>query len=711
MVRNTYLAMAICSSFTLFAGCIVGPDFQRPSVPFDVRSFANTQEPPSVEHPEAVAAGGGRQDIHSWWRGLGDPLLVDLMVRACHNNPSVMEASARVAEARSIRESIVGTALPQIDTEIGFAHRRIAPASSGQEGRRSGDAFDSYTHNLRATWEIDLFGRIRRSVEASNARANVAEESYRDVLTSLMADVATNYVEMRVLQRRLAISRENAEVQTKNMKMARTRYKAGLVGLLDVKQAETGVQTTRAQIPGLEEQIRVRLHRLSTLIGQPPSQAFFAHLSEGSVPMPQIGIATGIPAQLVSQRPDVRLAEQDLHAATADIGVATAELYPQLTLLGSPSFDTAVFSQWYRSQSFGFNVGPTVRWNLFAFGRIMNTIEAQRAAADQAELRFRQAVLLAIEEVESGLVAYRKSQERAKVLSKAAEAAAEAVGLSESTYQIGRSTFQRVIDAQRQLLQSQDQLATARGDIVLSWIRTYRALGGGWGNSPCRTGQQPYTPAVRGVPQGYGPPMPTDGSTLSKDPEQDNRIGIKPKKKDADEDSEQDEDSEPYEPYEQDRQDEQTEPIDKPDGELSTAMVPYQTSSGSQSPWAREITDGAGQADNSSGVSNIVIGVPFPTDSIERDPERTKPKPNSVVPWGTTRNTPPAVIFTKPQPYVVPKTQPWNSRPKAAAKQAKPKVLGPTAQKPLRAPTRPNSLLPREVQTISSPGAKVWSKL
>lgn len=495
---NNLLLTAVAMS--LLSGCIVGPDYERSGLPFELTSFAALNDTvQTTEDLEAEAVSSGVAEVHEWWMNLNDPLLVQLLSQACQQNPGVLEASARIREARTRREIVIGSLWPQVTSDIGYAHRRIAPGSSGQEGRRSGDPFDSYTHNSRATWEIDLFGQIARNIEASDARAHAAQENYRDVLISLMAEIATNYVELRVLQHRHSIAEENLEVQSKNMEMADTRNKAGLVGLLDVKQAETTVRITEALLPSLEDQIRIRLNRLSILGGQPPSQEFYAYVGTGPVPQPAVGINAGIPAQLVRQRPDIRRAEKEVHAANADVGVAVADLYPQVSLLGSPSFDTPLFSKWYRSQSFGFSVGPSVRWNVFSMGRIINTIAAQEDVREQAEHRFKNSVLRAIEEVDSGLVSYRKAHERVVVLKNAAAAAAEAVGLSESTYQIGNSSFQRVVDAQRQLLQAQDQLAVANGDVVLAWIRTYRALGGGWLNAPAVT-----TSEATGVELLYG---------------------------------------------------------------------------------------------------------------------------------------------------------------------------------------------------------------
>ena len=496
MVRlfQNRLLVALLGSATalLVAGCVVGPDYERPNLPFDLNNFATTQDEEATDEKteaetQAEAVNSSLSDVHSWWANLNDPLLTELLSRSCQENPGLLEAASRISQARSQREIVVGRLWPQLSGDLSYSRSRIAPFSSSQTGRRSGDTFDAFTNAYQATWEIDLFGQIERSIEAANARAHVAQEDYRDVLISLMSDIATNYVELRVLQHRHAIAKENIEVQTKNMELAETRNKAGLVGLLDVKQAETSVRTTEAMIPTLEEQIRLRLNRLSVLSGQPPSQQFYEYIGTGPVPTPLIGIRSGIPAQLVSQRPDIRGAEKELHAANADIGVAVADLYPRLSLIGNPSFDTAQFRNWFRSQSYGFSVGPTFQWNIFTMGRTLNAIEAQKAAREQAEMRFRNAVLLAVEEVDNGLISFRKSRQRAQTLEKAAAAAAESVGLSESTYQIGNGTFQRVVDAQRQLLQTQDQLATAHGDVVLAWINTYRALGGGWGNAPGTT--------------------------------------------------------------------------------------------------------------------------------------------------------------------------------------------------------------------------------
>lgn len=466
--RTLALSVTAC----IGAGCAVGPDFHRPALPFAMDQYAEQE---STGHFTMHS-----DSIHDWWMELNDPVLTQLITEACLENPGVQEAYSRIAQAGFRSEVAAGAMWPQASTDISYSRRRFAPGSSGQEGRRSGDSFDSFTQTLRASWEIDLFGRLQRQIEAADARHEVAVEDARAVIVSLMADIASSYVELRVLQHRLEIARQNAQVQSGNVDLARNRQKAGLTSLLDVKQAETTVGLTEATIPSLEQRIQQQMNRISTLVGRPPSQEFYAWLGTGPVPQPNRGVVAGIPAKLIQQRPDIRRAEKELHAATAEIGVAEGDLYPQLNLVGSPSFDSSLFSHWYRSQSFGFSVGPSIRWNLFQMGRLLNTVEAQEAARDQAEFRFRETVLRAVEEVESGLIEFRKSHERVIALERASSAAAEAVGLSEATYQVGNTSFQRVIDAQRQLLSAQDQLAQAQGSVTLSWIQTYRALGGGW---------------------------------------------------------------------------------------------------------------------------------------------------------------------------------------------------------------------------------------
>ena len=257
MVRlfQNRLLVALLGSATalLVAGCVVGPDYERPNLPFDLNNFATTQDEEATDEKteaetQAEAVNSSLSDVHSWWANLNDPLLTELLSRSCQENPGLLEAASRISQARSQREIVVGRLWPQLSGDLSYSRSRIAPFSSSQTGRRSGDTFDAFTNAYQATWEIDLFGQIERSIEAANARAHVAQEDYRDVLISLMSDIATNYVELRVLQHRHAIAKENIEVQTKNMELAETRNKAGLVGLLDVKQAETSVRTTEATV-------------------------------------------------------------------------------------------------------------------------------------------------------------------------------------------------------------------------------------------------------------------------------------------------------------------------------------------------------------------------------------------------------------------------------------------------------------------------------
>ena len=514
------LLLAVVPFF--FAGCLVGPDYTRPSLPaMQKQFFASLNLPSSAddvgEQVEVSTLPIGEHD--RWWEQLDDSRLIVLIEHAVTNSMSLREAYYRVCEARSRRDAVALAPWPQLGVTGAFRRRssrsQISPANSGVAPSTS-QPFDVFSTGVNATWELDVWGRLRRSIEAEDNRWVGSVEDVRDVLVTLVSDVAVNYIDLRVLQMRLRISRANLKLQQRSLALATDRFDAGLVGALDVKQAEAILKSTQATVPALEEQISMRLHRLAVLLGTVPSRDLRDWIGEGPIPEYPGVIAAGVPCELVGQRPDLRSNERAMRAASAEIGVAVGNLYPNISLVGDLAWDATDFSQVFNNQTF-FSAGPSVRWNILTLGRTRRNIDIRRSQFQQTVYRFRESLLMAVEEVENGLVGIRRASERVKALDQAALAAEDALNISQETYEIGEANFQRVLDAQRQLLQTQDSLLNARGDVVRNFVLTYRALGGGWrsfefiGPGSCANGIPCDEPlGLRFLPLASLPPMPDE---------------------------------------------------------------------------------------------------------------------------------------------------------------------------------------------------------
>jgi NodT family efflux transporter outer membrane factor (OMF) lipoprotein len=451
-------------------GCAVGPDYTPPE-----------PEVPDAWHLElSRGLDEGQADLRTWWTTLEDPILDGLIERAGAGNIDLRVALARVLEARAVRGVARGQWFPNVDGQ-GSASTNQVPENLAQilvpDGTRT---FSSYQLGLDASWEIDVFGRIRRSTESADATLMASVEDYRDVLVALYADVAFTYVELRALQQRVAYAVSNVENQTDTLQLTRDRNRAGLAADLDVRQAELNVAETEAVIPFLEAQIAQSIHRLGVLLGQPPD-VLYGELEEPvPTPDPSPKLEIGLPADLMRQRPDVRSAERQLAAQTARIGVATADLYPRFSLVGTFALSAVDAAEFFTRGSTRYGLGPTMQWNLFSGGRIRNLISAEDARAQQALARYEQTVLLALEDVENSIAAYDLEITRREALERSVIAAEQSVELVKVLYRTGLTNFQNVLDMERSLFRQQDQFAESEGNVVQNLIRLYRALGGGW---------------------------------------------------------------------------------------------------------------------------------------------------------------------------------------------------------------------------------------
>ena len=412
--------------------------------------------------------------LSRWWAALDDPDLSRFVERAAAGNRDLAEARARVREARARRGISKAGLFPTVDAS-GAVTRSRSSENSG-----SGETGNFYSAGFDAGWELDIFGGVRRAIEAAEMELQASQEDLNDVMVSLLAEVAFNYVEARTFQARLGVAEANVVAQEDTFDLTRSRFEAGLSDELAVQQSLFNLETTRSRIPSLRTGLEAAKNRLAVLLGEKPG-AVHAELAERRpIPLTPLEIAVGVPADALRRRPDVRRAERSLAAQTARIGVATADLYPKFTLAGGIGLESVSGGEWLEYGSRTWRLGPGVSWNVFDAGAIRRNIEVQSALQEQALFRYEAALLSALEEVENALVAYAEEQLRREALNRATEAAAKAVQLAQDQYKAGLVDFSDVLVAQRSLLSLEDELAISEGTVTGNLVRLYKALGGGW---------------------------------------------------------------------------------------------------------------------------------------------------------------------------------------------------------------------------------------
>ncbi len=465
---NAGLFFGTSAILLLLIGCAaVGPDYTPPA----------SRAPAAWSTPlESGLSDGrpGRADLARWWQGFADPILTGLIETAAAENLDVAQAKARLREARARWGGSRADQYPTVDAS-GAATRSLTGANTG-----SGRETRLYDLGFDAGWEIDIFGGVRRSIEASRSDLEAARADLDDTMVTLAAEIGRNYVEARTYQNRLHVARANYAIQQETYDLIRSRWQAGIADALELQQARYNLEATGSQIPFLISGLEAVFNRLAVLTGQPPGSLDALLAPDRPVPTVPPTVAVGIPAEALRQRPDIRQAERRLAAETARIGVAEAELYPKLRLAGSiglRAVNTNDLAEW---ASRTWSIGPSLSWNLFDAGAIRRNIEAQNAVQEQYLAAYEAAVLAALEEAENALSAYVQQQASCDRLAAAVEAAREAQVLARHKYEAGLADFSDVLDAQRALLSYQDQLASGRGTVTTNLIAIYKALGGGW---------------------------------------------------------------------------------------------------------------------------------------------------------------------------------------------------------------------------------------
>jgi NodT family efflux transporter outer membrane factor (OMF) lipoprotein len=448
---------------------------------------------PSFTDPEAKVADDwidvedrridrGPIKADAWWTTFNDPTLDSLIDTARLQNLDLKSAAARVLQAQAQRNIAAGNLFPQSQNAIGdYVHAQIGKNFNlfGSSEAPSPSSLNVWATGFNASWELDFWGRLRRQVESSNADLGASVEGYRDAMVTLLADVATNYVQVRTFQQRIAFARRNVEIQQGALRLAQARLKQGKATSLDTEQARSNVAQTEASIPPLIIGMRQATDKLCVLLGQ-PAHDMLTDLKEAPIPTAAPQVAVGIPAELLTRRPDVRQALREAASQSAQIGVAQADFYPRFGVSGFIGYAADDVRLLFESNSFTGYVLPSFQWKILNYGRIVNNVRLQDARFTEKVYQYQQKTLNAGREVEDALVGFLQSQLQARSLAESADASNRSVELVLKQYEEGLVDFNRVFTIQTQLLTQQDQLAAARGNIALNLIAVYRSLGGGW---------------------------------------------------------------------------------------------------------------------------------------------------------------------------------------------------------------------------------------
>ena len=484
--RNKLVHLALLILLVLLiivvSGCpAVGPNYVRPDT--TVYKNWNTQ----IKNDSGVKEAGA-ENLANWWSALGDPMLSSLIDRAQKGNLNLKKAQASVREARARRGLAKASFFPTLEASGSDTRGRGSENAGGTTIVDSNViagvmTSDLYNLGFDASWELDIFGGVRRSVEAAQANLEASRENMRDVLVSLVAEVAKDYVDVRTYQARIAIAKNNLNTQEETYQLTVWRNQAGLSDELAVEQARYNLENTRSNIPALRTGLDAAMNSIAVLLGEQPGGVYEELSKQEPIPAAPMNILAGIPADMIRRRPDIRKAERELASQTAQIGVATADLYPKLTLSGSIGLESISTGNLLSSGSRNYSFGPSITIPIFSGGYTLQNIEIQSALQEQYLIAYKTAILGALKDVENALIAYVQEQYRRQALIDAAAAAKQASQLSKTKYQAGLSDFSDVLDAQRSLMSYEDELATSEGTVTTNLISLYKALGGGWTSS------------------------------------------------------------------------------------------------------------------------------------------------------------------------------------------------------------------------------------
>jgi outer membrane protein, multidrug efflux system len=450
------------------AGCMVGPNYQPQHPDLPAEWTGPTAQMTTAADKQAA--------LVTWWTTFNDPALTSLVERAVQSNLDLRLAVARLQQARAARGVAEADLWPQVVANAGFSRSR----PSAMNGPKPLKAHSLFQVGLDASWEADIFGGIRRNIEAADANVEFAVEDSRDVLVTLVAEVGLNYMQLRGFQQQIVIAQRNLTAQKHNADITHQRFKAGLASELDTANADAQVAATTAQIPSLESLARQTLYSLSVLLGQPPASLLKELGPTAEIPSTPPEVPIALPSELLRRRPDIRRAEAQIHSATAAIGMATADLFPKFSLTGSVGFQSNTLESLLSGRNAALSIGPSASWTVFDGGRINSNIDVQKALQQQSVISYQKTVLAALQDAENALIAYSKEQERRKTLVDAVTSNRKAVELATKLYVAGNTDFLSVLVAQQSLFNSEDALVQSTLTVSTDLVALYKALGGGW---------------------------------------------------------------------------------------------------------------------------------------------------------------------------------------------------------------------------------------
>jgi outer membrane protein, multidrug efflux system len=450
----------------LLAGCAIGPDYKRPAV-----------AEPATFRGQAMAEAASLADA-PWWEVFRDPVLTNLIHEALQNNYDVRIAAARVQEARANFVVSRSDLYPSLDYGVGVSRGNVTAGVAGGPGRRAADTSNFYFATLSASWELDIWGRIRRSNEAAWAAFLATEDARRGVWLTLVSDLAQAYFELLALDVRLEIARNSTDAYQRTYNVFEDRFQFGTASKLETSRAAGALGEAQATIPQIESDIVAKENQIGVLLGKTP-----APVPRGTPMYEQVVVPTvpaGLPSTLLERRPDLRQAEQQVVSANARIGVAKAEFFPKLSLTALFGTASPELSALTGGSATIWAVAGALSGPLFNAGRTLGNYRASRAQWEQAKLQYEQAVLTALREVSDALTALGKLSDAETGQERAVKALEEAVGHAMDRYTYGLASYFEVLEAQQQLYPAQSTLAQIRRDRLLTHVRLYKALGGGW---------------------------------------------------------------------------------------------------------------------------------------------------------------------------------------------------------------------------------------
>jgi NodT family efflux transporter outer membrane factor (OMF) lipoprotein len=487
--RLCYAPACLAGLLVLLSGCThlreyfdngfkVGPNYLRPPAPV-AKNWIDAADPRVRQETD---------DLSQWWTVFNDPVLSALIHDAYRQNLTLHQAGCRVLQARAQQAISVGNIFPQTQQMTGDYKRYARSTKVPNNQNVRAPFYTEYTFGFNLAWELDFWGKFRRAIESANDNLDATVEDYDAVLVTLLGDVATYYVQLRTAEQRITYARANVELLRQTLRIAEARFKAGTSGELDVVQSRSTLEQTKAQIAELEISLRQANNQLCVLLGIPPED-LQARLGRSGIPTAPTEVAAGIPANLLRRRPDVRRTERQAAAQSAQIGVAEADFYPQISITGTINYAAgfpqlspvgALVNLVGPPQGLDGNIGPTLTWNILNYGRIVNNVRLQDARFQELVAAYQQTVLNAAQDVENGLVTFLRAQERAKLQGASVEDLEKAVKIVLAQYKEGTVDLTRVTQIEQNLVLALDTLAQARGEIGLGLTQVYRALGGGW---------------------------------------------------------------------------------------------------------------------------------------------------------------------------------------------------------------------------------------